>query len=67
MPLGRPDALSREFLWDACAIFKSAQPVLQEPLGYNTDTYPQFLDRLYIELQKKPEALWSFAICVGQK
>ncbi|KAI8638062.1 S-adenosyl-L-methionine-dependent methyltransferase [Parasitella parasitica] len=65
--LGKPDPLSREFLWDACNILKSAQPVLQDPLGCNADNYPQFLDKLYRELQKKPDAMWSFSICAGKK
>ncbi|KAL9552153.1 hypothetical protein MBANPS3_003909 [Mucor bainieri] len=65
--LGKSDALSKEFLWDACNIFKSAQAVLQDPLGCNPDNYPQFLNRLYKELQKQPDAMWSFSICIGQK
>lgn len=65
--LGKPDPLSKEFLWDACTIFKTAQAALQEPLGYNSENYSQFLDTLYKELQKEPDAIWSFSICIGRK
>ncbi|KAG2204030.1 hypothetical protein INT47_007024 [Mucor saturninus] len=65
--LGKQDRLSKEFLWDVCNIFKSAQAIIQEPLGYHTDNFHQFLEKLYKELQKKPDAIWSFSICVGRK
>ncbi|KAI9472276.1 MAG: S-adenosyl-L-methionine-dependent methyltransferase [Benjaminiella poitrasii] len=65
--LGKPDPLSREFLWDACCIFKAAQAVLQIPLGCTPDNYQQFLDKLYKEFQKQPDAMWSFSVCIGQK
>lgn len=65
--IGKPDPLSKEFLWDACTIFKTAQAALQEPLGYNSENYSQFLDTLYKELQKEPDAIWSFSICIGRK
>ncbi|KAI9354023.1 S-adenosyl-L-methionine-dependent methyltransferase [Pilaira anomala] len=65
--LGKNDPLSKEFLWDVFNIFKAAQAVIQEPLGFNTETFPHFLDRLYKELQRQPDAIWSFSICVGTK
>ncbi|KAI7901596.1 S-adenosyl-L-methionine-dependent methyltransferase [Cokeromyces recurvatus] len=65
--LGKPDPLSREFLWDVCNIFKAAQMAIQTPLGYTQNNYHQFLDILYKELQKQPDATWSFSVCVGQK
>lgn len=65
--LGKQDRLSKEFLWDVCNIFKSAQAIIQEPLGYHMDNFHEYLEKLYKELQKKPDAIWSFSICVGRK
>ncbi|KAI8993612.1 S-adenosyl-L-methionine-dependent methyltransferase [Pilobolus umbonatus] len=65
--LGKPNAVSREFLWDVCNIFKSAEVFLADALGYSSDDYPEFLTLLCTELQKQPDAMWSFSIIVGQK
>ncbi|KAI8971359.1 S-adenosyl-L-methionine-dependent methyltransferase [Pilobolus umbonatus] len=65
--LGNPDPLSKEFLWDATNIFKAVEPILRGVLGHTEETYPHFLDILYRELQKQPETLWRWFICVGQK
>ncbi|KAI8391520.1 S-adenosyl-L-methionine-dependent methyltransferase [Radiomyces spectabilis] len=65
--LGRQDHLNREFLWDICNIFKSAQPFLTEPLGIAPDTYGQFLRELCTNCQATPEARWTLATTVAQK
>ncbi|KAI8885619.1 S-adenosyl-L-methionine-dependent methyltransferase [Backusella circina FSU 941] len=65
--LGRPDPLSKEFLWDGYNIFKAVDSVLAQHMGFNLETFPNFLDTLYKEMQGKPEATWSFSICIGRK
>ncbi|KAI8888804.1 S-adenosyl-L-methionine-dependent methyltransferase [Backusella circina FSU 941] len=64
---GRADHLNREFLWDLRSVFKSGQPFLAEPLNICNEKYPAFLERLVIEIQKKPEAQWSMTSTVGRK
>ncbi|GAA5806837.1 hypothetical protein MFLAVUS_000185 [Mucor flavus] len=65
--LGKSDPLSKEFLWDVFSIFKTAQNLIQQPLNCTAETFPLFLDKLYKELQKQPDAIWSFSKCVGKK
>ncbi|ORE07215.1 S-adenosyl-L-methionine-dependent methyltransferase [Rhizopus microsporus var. microsporus] len=64
---GKTDALNKEFLWDIVMIFKSAQPVIEERVGYTGEDYEQFLELFNANLQKKPDAIWTFYRCVGQK
>ncbi|ORZ03281.1 S-adenosyl-L-methionine-dependent methyltransferase [Syncephalastrum racemosum] len=65
--LSKRDQLTREFHWDLLNIFSTAQPVIQPALGITAEEYPQFIERLGIEMQKKPDANWSFTVCFGQK
>ncbi|KAG0746999.1 hypothetical protein G6F57_007202 [Rhizopus arrhizus] len=61
------DVLTKEFLWNMVQICRNAQPMLEEQFGYTGDQYAHFLTTFEAELQKKPEATWSFHRHSAQK
>ncbi|KAG1453183.1 hypothetical protein G6F46_008419 [Rhizopus delemar] len=63
----KTDPLSKEFLWDIVKLLKSCQPVIEQRMDMTGEQYEQFLEQFRIELQKKPDAIWTFHRCVGQK
>ncbi|KAI8149059.1 S-adenosyl-L-methionine-dependent methyltransferase [Fennellomyces sp. T-0311] len=65
--LSKQDQLTREFNHDICSIFKGAQPVLSKALDVPSEDWPAFVNKLCIEMQKQPDAMWSFAVCFAQK
>ncbi|KAG1443829.1 hypothetical protein G6F56_010529 [Rhizopus delemar] len=64
---GNPDALSKEFVWNIVKIMKNTQPLLEESMGCNAEQYQAFLVNFEQELQKKPDATWTYFRCIGQK
>ncbi|KAI9275558.1 S-adenosyl-L-methionine-dependent methyltransferase [Phascolomyces articulosus] len=65
--LGKQDNLSREFVHDICCIFTGAEPVLSKALNVPTEEWPAFVKKLGIEMQKQPDAMWSYGVCFAQK
>ncbi|KAI8380626.1 S-adenosyl-L-methionine-dependent methyltransferase [Choanephora cucurbitarum] len=65
--LSRSESLSKEFLWNLKMVCKSAQPYLADHLGVPHEHYGTFLERLDVELRKKPACIWSFTSTVGRK
>ncbi|KAI9244942.1 S-adenosyl-L-methionine-dependent methyltransferase [Sporodiniella umbellata] len=61
------DPLAKEFIWNIVKIMKNTQPLLEESMGCNSEQYEIFLSNFEQELQKKPDATWSYFRCVGQK
>lgn len=65
--LGKTDPLTKEFLWIIVKLLKSCEPVIAPRVKDLAETYEVFLEKFREELQLKPEAIWTFHRCVGQK
>ncbi|CAO3694452.1 unnamed protein product [Rhizopus stolonifer] len=63
----KTDPLTKEFLWIIVKLLKSCEPVIAPRVKDLAETYEFFLEKFREELQMKPEAIWTFHRCVGQK
>ncbi|ORZ11802.1 S-adenosyl-L-methionine-dependent methyltransferase [Absidia repens] len=66
--LGKSDSTNRAFLWDVINIYKSIKPFMAAQLNLQTDDeYSAFLDKLAIECQQEPQAMWDMTSTLARK
>ncbi|ORZ11941.1 S-adenosyl-L-methionine-dependent methyltransferase [Absidia repens] len=66
--LGKSDSINREFLWDVINIYKSIKPYMAAQLNIQGDKeYDEFLNRLAIECQQEPQAMWDMTSTLARK